>query len=101
MKKHTFCDLSSKEVISCCNGRRIGVVTDLEIDCDCGRILTLLVKENSRNFEFAGKSKCISVPWERIDTIGEDFIIINQDFSCECIDEKREHKKGLFSAFSE
>ena len=101
MKKITFCELTQKEVISCCNGCRIGTVYDVEIDSDCGRVLSILVRENSRRFEFSGKSKCINIPWERIDKIGEDFIIVNQSFVCECEEQKNEGKKSIWSAFSE
>lgn len=101
MRKISFCALSQKEVISCCGGKRIGTVCDIEIDCECGRVLSIIVKENTRHFEFSGRSKSLIIPWERIDTIGEDFIIVNGDFGCDICEDKKEQKKSLWSSLTE
>ena len=72
----TFNELRDKEVINICTGQRLGYVNDALIDLTCGRIAAISVPYcRNRIFEFP-KIKDILIPWERIEKIGEDIIVV-------------------------
>ncbi|MBE6632600.1 MAG: YlmC/YmxH family sporulation protein [Ruminococcaceae bacterium] len=72
----SFNDLRNKEVINVCDGTRLGYVCDIDIDLCEGRICTLIIPGDSGLFGF---SKCepISIPWGKIERIGEDIILVS------------------------
>jgi len=72
---YTFNDLRDKEVVNVCDGRRLGYVCDAEIDCACGRICALLMPGPSKMFGFV-RGAVIRIPWDRIERIGDDIILI-------------------------
>lgn len=69
-------DLRDKEVISTCDGARLGYVCDVEIDLCCGRLTAILVPGESKCFGFV-RGKCLRIPWECIERIGDDIILVN------------------------
>ncbi|MBO5274931.1 MAG: YlmC/YmxH family sporulation protein [Clostridia bacterium] len=96
-------DLRDKEVVNVCDGRRLGYVCDLEIDLDCGKICAIIVPGDNRFFGLGRGSDC-RIPWENIERIGDDIIIVNiKSPSCDHCGEredcpkekKRKHFFGL------
>ena len=77
MRICSFCELKNKEVISVCDGRRLGYVTDIEIDLDCGRVVAITVAMACKVLSL---SKCdhIRVLWCDIDKIGDDVILVRE-----------------------
>ena len=75
-----FTDLRHKEVISACDGTRIGFIDDVIVDTKCATVV----------------SKCQDyiIPWEKIDLIGEDTVII----SCQTPKPVKKPKKPRFGA---
>jgi YlmC/YmxH family sporulation protein len=71
-------DLRDREVINVCDGRRLGFVCDVEIDNECGKIIALIVPEDNNFFSFRHICE-IKIPWERIDCLGEDIILVSLD----------------------
>lgn len=71
-------ELQVKEIIVINSGRRLGHLSDLEINGDLGRIEAIIVyvKENNSLF---GRQEEILIPWNRIITIGTDVILV-EDF---------------------
>ncbi len=92
----TYTALREKEVINLCDGRRLGFVCDLEL-CD-GRITAIVVPGEGALFGF-GRCARIVIPWERIETIGSDAILVRVDAG-ECCPsgegEKKHRKPNLF-----
>lgn len=75
----SFCrvtDLRDREVINVCDGRRLGYVYDVEIDVSCGKVIALVVPEEHNGFSFVHTCD-IKIPWEKIDRIGEDIILVS------------------------
>lgn len=70
-------ELRSREVIDVVNGRRLGMVTDLEIDAETGRIMALVVPGSHRLLGWIGKNDEIVIPWEKIHKIGVDVILVD------------------------
>jgi YlmC/YmxH family sporulation protein len=67
-------DIRKKEIINLCDGARLGCATDFEISICDAKILALIV-QSSGWFCF-GKGENIIIPWEKIECIGEDTILV-------------------------
>ena len=72
-------DLKQKEVINISDGRRIGFVSDVEIDLDSGKIDAIIIPASGRLFGLIGKEDEFVIPWEKIRKIGEDIILVDLD----------------------
>ncbi len=70
-------ELRHKEVINACDGTRIGYVDDLEIDTKCARVVSLVVFGRPRFFGIFGRSEDYIIPWDNINLIGEDTILVD------------------------
>ena len=69
-----FTCLCEKEVINLCDGQRLGCICDIELD-GCGRAQAILVGTGTKLFSF-GKEKTVCIPWDRIDKIGDDTVLV-------------------------
>ncbi len=69
-------DFRQKEVISITEGRRLGFVSDVEIDFERGVIESIIIPGPSRFFGLFGSGEDVRVPWENIYKIGEDLILV-------------------------
>lgn len=72
-------DLRCREVINLCDGCRMGYVGDVEIDILCGRVVALIVPGRARFFGLFGREDDYIIPWECIEKIGEDIILVRFD----------------------
>lgn len=78
-QNNRIADLRCKEVINLCNGCRMGYVGDVEIDIVCGRVVALVVPGRCRFFGLFGREEDYIIPWEEIDKIGDDIILVRYD----------------------
>jgi YlmC/YmxH family sporulation protein len=72
-------DLKQKEVINISDGRRLGFVSDVEFDLENGKIDAIVIPGGGRFFGIIGKDNEVIIPWERINKIGEDIILVEMD----------------------
>ena len=72
----SFCDLRAKEVINVCDGRRLGNIIDLIIDCRCASVTGIVVPYDKGFFHFFKSNQDIFIPWNRICKIGRDVILV-------------------------
>ncbi len=70
-----FSDLCEKEVVNLCDGQKIGYVCDLSFD-ECARVMAIYVAPIGKFFSCKRK-KPICIPWDRIQRLGEDVILVN------------------------
>lgn len=68
-------DFKQKEVINITDGRKLGLVIDLEADLETGRIISIVVPGDSRKVRMFSKEEII-IPWEKIKQIGEETILV-------------------------
>ncbi len=66
-------DLQTKDVINLTDGKKIGLITDIEIDRG-GKITNFIVHKRKFLFFSGGRSL---VEWKYIDKIGKDVILVN------------------------
>ena len=70
-------ELSAKDVVNTCNGKRLGKVMDIEFDPRDGRVEALVVPGEWKVGSFLRGEKCgVVIPWQRICKIGENVILV-------------------------
>lgn len=75
-------DLKAKEVICVSDGAKLGFVSDVEIDLESGRLVSVIVQGNYKFMGMFGKEEDIVIKWENIKKIGDDVIIIEDAVCC-------------------
>jgi len=70
-------ELKQREVININDGRRLGIVYDVEIDMEEGRIDALVIPGTGRILGLFSKESDIVVNWADIRKIGADVILID------------------------
>lgn len=69
-------DFRDKEVINVCDGRRLGYVSEIEFDVCDGRITAIVVCAEG-GLLGVKKGEELVVPWDKIQKIGEDIILVD------------------------
>ena len=69
-------DLKVKEVININDGKRLGAITDIEIDIESGRLTAIVVPGPGKFLGFFGRNEDIVIPWDKINKIGADVILV-------------------------
>ena len=72
--------IREKQVINACDGRRLGYVTDVEFDACGGRISAIIVPVRG-GFLGCGAENIV-IPWDRIQKIGVDIILVDAEGCC-------------------
>jgi len=72
-------DFRQKEVINISDGRRLGFVSDVEIDLEQGKVEAVILPGVGRLFGLLGKESEFVIPWDKIVKIGEDIILVDLD----------------------
>ncbi|WP_186577543.1 YlmC/YmxH family sporulation protein [Aquibacillus kalidii] len=74
----TLSELQIKDIIMVEDGRKLGNITDLDIDVDKGQVLSLIIGTKGKVMGIFGKEEEITVPWNNIVTIGSDVILVRK-----------------------
>lgn len=69
-------ELRCKEVVNVKDGSRLGRVDDIELDTGTMQVLSLIVYGRLRFFGLLGREEDRVIPWEDIEIIGEDTILV-------------------------
>lgn len=69
-------DLKVREVVNVLDGKRMGVISDIDVDIEEGRINALIVPGTLRFLGLFGKNDDLIIPWEKIKKIGVDVILV-------------------------
>ncbi|MCL6456780.1 MAG: YlmC/YmxH family sporulation protein [Gorillibacterium sp.] len=72
-------DFQSKDVINIVDGKKLGQISDLELDLRQGRIEAIVVPNHSRFFNFFGGGTDVIIPWRNIVKIGMDVVLVRLD----------------------
>ena len=70
-------ELHCKEVICIADGRRLGYVSDVEIDIPEGKVCAILVPGPCRLLGLWGRNDDYIIPWRYIKRIGPDIILVD------------------------
>jgi YlmC/YmxH family sporulation protein len=69
-------ELRNRDVINVVDGKRLGVIYDLDLDLENGRICSIIVPGTTRWLSFLGGGRDFVIPWENIVKIGVDTILV-------------------------
>lgn len=69
-------DLRMREVINVINGKKLGLIKDIEIDLEAGRIRSVVLPGNGRVLGIFGRNDDVVVPWQKIKKLGLDVILV-------------------------
>src|SRR5690606_40379140 len=72
-------ELQTKEVVMLKTGKRLGFIVDFELDDERGYITSLVVHTRQQGGSLFNRMAEMVIPWEQIVTIGDDFILIDED----------------------
>ena len=75
-----FRDFRRKEVSNIHDGARLGFVADLDVRIPEGQVLALVVYGPARFFGLFGRGEEFYIPWDCIQRIGEDIVLIDKPF---------------------
>lgn len=70
-------ELKQREVININDGKRLGIVYDVEIDMEKGKIDAIVIPGTGRVLGLFSRESDIVVSWENIKKIGMDVILID------------------------
>lgn len=85
-------DLRSKEVISSADGARLGTIDDVIVDTCSAKISAVVIFNRSFPFWMFKRGDDYVIPWEKIELIGEDAVIV----SCKMQGPRKSPGKRLF-----
>ncbi|WP_438351610.1 YlmC/YmxH family sporulation protein [Paenibacillus sp. FA6] len=72
-------DFQTKDVINIIDGKRLGQISDLELDLRQGRIEAIVVPSYSRFMGLFGGRSDLIIPWHQIVKIGSDVVLVKMD----------------------
>ncbi|SDC74679.1 sporulation protein, YlmC/YmxH family [Paenibacillus sp. UNCCL117] len=72
-------DFQTKDVINIVDGKKLGQISDLELDLRNGRIEAIVVPISPRFFGLLGNGADIVIPWRNIVKIGMDVVLVELD----------------------
>lgn len=72
-------ELTCKEVICICDGRRLGFISDIELEIPSGKVLAIIVPGPCKLFGIAGRRDDYVIPWSCIRRIGPDIVLVDTD----------------------
>ena len=93
MERFSTCELREKEVVNLCDGARLGCPSDFEFNICDGRITALIVPRCG-GFLGLGKNGDIIIPWNKIECIGSDAILVKISPEEYCDWDRDKRKKG-------
>ncbi|MDP4085399.1 MAG: YlmC/YmxH family sporulation protein [Bacillota bacterium] len=77
-------DFQIKDVVNVSDGKRLGNVSDIEINLTSGKIDAVVISGNGRVLGLFGKDEDVVIPWRNILKIGHDVILVryktNEDY---------------------
>ena len=91
MNCDSFNALRCKEVVNIKDGCRLGYVNDIIFNCESGVICEIEIPCRSRCFGLFQGKESIRIPWNSIERIGDDIIIVSWD-----VVKKTREKLGFF-----
>ncbi len=70
-------EMRDKQVICIKDGTILGCVCDVEIDTANGKLVSIVIYGRPKCFGLFGRCEDIIIPWNCIEIIGEDTILVN------------------------
>jgi len=65
-----------KDVVNVSNGKRLGHISDLEINVSTGKIEAIIIRGAGKMMGLFGRDHEVIIPWKNIVKIGSDVILV-------------------------
>ena len=72
-------DLRNKQVVCLKNGCVLGFITDVELNTESGSLEAIVIGGKLRVMGILGKEEDIVIPWQEIDVIGRETVLVTTD----------------------
>ena len=72
-------ELRNKEVVCVKNGKVLGYISDIELDTQSGSLISLIIYGRPRFLGLFGKTEDIVIPWNDIEVIGPETVLVKSD----------------------
>lgn len=72
-----FTQLQCKEVICVSDGKRLGFVSDVQVELPEGNILAIVVPGPCQFLGLSGRNSDFMIPWKSICRIGPDIVLVD------------------------
>jgi len=69
-------ELRDRQVVNINDGNVLGFVGDIELDTSNGKLSALVIYGRPKAMGFLGREDDIIIPWEDIDVIGSETILV-------------------------
>ncbi len=70
-------ELKDRQVVCVKDGTILGFVGDIELDTESGKLSSIVIYGKSKGFGIFGRADDMVVPWESIEIIGAETILVN------------------------
>ena len=74
-------ELCEKEVVNTLDGTSLGLAGDVILDSESRKAAAVIIKNKPGFFGFAKREDEVSIPWDKIETIGKDIIFVRTEQS--------------------
>ncbi len=70
-------ELKDRQVVCVKDGTILGFVGDIELDTESGRLSAIVIFGRAKAFGIFGREDDIVIPWENIEIIGDETILVS------------------------
>ena len=72
-------EMKQKQVVNIVSGTVIGFLSDIEFDTVSGNLTSIIIFGRPKALGLFGKEDDITIPWQSIEVIGEETILVKFD----------------------
>lgn len=72
-------ELKDKQVVCVKSGTIVGNVSDIEFDSESGALTSIIIYGKVQFFGLFGKENDIIIPWDKIEVIGKETVLVDVD----------------------
>ena len=70
-------DLRDRDVVNVNDGKRLGIISDIEVDVDRGRIKAIVIPGTGGFMGVLSRRHDLVIPWDQIVKVGVDTILVD------------------------
>ncbi len=72
-------ELKDKQVVCVKDGSVLGYIADIELDTQNGKLTAIIIPGRLKFFGLLGHEEDIIVPWDEIEVIGEETVLVKTE----------------------
>ncbi len=69
-------ELKDRQVVCVSDGTVLGMVGDIELDTESGRLTAIVIYGKQKAFGILGREDDLVIPWSEIEVIGSETILV-------------------------